>query len=133
MSSQTRGSVRVTRALASVKGRTALSPWARRLERRRRLQHGQVGEAAPDDLQPHRQSIGREAGGSGRGGLAREVEGIAERGPADPVPRVLPPVLVVQAAHGKGGDAERRHQEQVELLEKWPHGVPVREKFDLLL
>src|SRR2546425_11345172 len=118
MSSQTRGSLRATRALASVKGRTALGPWARRLERRRRLQDGQIGEAATDDLQPHRQSIGREAGGSGRGGLGREVGGIAERSPADPVPTALPPGLGGQAAHGEGGDGGRRRQAQAGLLEK---------------
>src|SRR3989449_9314347 len=91
------------------------------------LEHRQVREAASDDLEADRQSGLRESGRNRRGGLAREVEGIAERGPADPVPRLRPPGIRVQAPDRERGDGQRRRQKEVEPLEEWPHGVPVRE------
>src|SRR5438874_4299302 len=69
--------------------RPAPAPRVRGFERRRRPEHGEVGEAAADDLQAHREAGRREPGRDRGGRLAREVERVAERGPAEPVPSVL--------------------------------------------
>src|SRR3989454_9214375 len=104
--------------------RPAPAPGARGFERRRRPEHGEVGEAAADDLQAHREAGRRETGRNRGGRLAREVERVAERGPAEPVPSVLRPAGRVGPADGKRGDRGRRGQEQGILLEERAHRVP---------
>src|SRR5206468_11273528 len=91
--------------------RPAPAPGARGFERRRRPEHGEVGEASADDLQAHREAGRREPGRDRGGRLAREVERVAERGPAEPVPSVLRPAGRVELADGKRGDRGRRGQE----------------------
>src|SRR2546425_7114898 len=112
---------------ASVERGAAPRPRPRRLERRRGLQDREIREAATDDLEPDGQPGGREAGRHRRRRLAGEVERIAERGPADPIPRVLRPVLRVQPANRERGYRQGRRQEQIVLLEERPYRVPVRE------
>src|SRR2546428_13418289 len=63
-------------------------------------------------------------GGNRRGWLSREVERVAERAPAEPVPGVLRPVLGVEPADGERGDRGRGRQKEVGLLEEWPDRVP---------
>src|SRR2546422_2153420 len=94
--------------------RPAPAPGARGFERRRRPEHGEVGEAAADDLQAHREAGRREPGRDRGGRLAREVERVAERGPAEPVPSVLRPAGRVEPADGKRGDRGRRGQRSEE-------------------
>src|SRR3989441_10146884 len=71
--------------------RPAPVPGARRFERRRRPEHGEVGEAAADDLQAHREAGRREPGRGPGGRLAPEVERVAGPGPAGPVPHAVRP------------------------------------------
>src|SRR2546428_13297940 len=66
-------------------------------------------------------------GGNRRGWLAREVERVNERGPAEPVPGVLRPVLGVEPADGERGDRGRGRQKEIVLLEEWADRVPERE------
>src|SRR5262245_7660315 len=62
-------------------GGTGCRPRPRLLERGGGLQHGEVREAAADDLETDGQAGWGEAGGHGRGRLAGEVERVAERRP----------------------------------------------------
>src|SRR2546428_13028169 len=66
-------------------------------------------------------------GGNRRGWLSREVERVAERGPAEPVPGVLRPVLGVEPADGERGDRGRGRQKEIVLLEEWADRAPERE------
>src|SRR5688572_22582387 len=102
----------------------ALGPRPDLLERGGRLQHGGLGEAPSHDLQSHGQAGRREAGGHRRRGLAREVEGVGERGPREPVPRVLRPAVGVELADAEGRDGHRRREQQVVALEERAHAVP---------
>src|SRR5438552_19066033 len=76
-------------ASAAAKRRPAPGPRTRFFEGGGGLEHGEVGEATADDLQPDRGSRRRESRGHGGGGLPGEVERIAERGPGDPAPEIV--------------------------------------------
>src|SRR5437879_2475995 len=104
-----------------------LLPGPRLLEGGRGLEHGEVGEAAPHDLQSHGQTRLGEARRNGAGGLTGEVEGIGEGRPAEPVPRMLRPALRIDAAERQGGHGHRRRQQEVVLLEERAHRGPVDE------
>ncbi len=88
--------------------RTVLSPRAGLFKGRGGLQHVEIVESFADDLQPHGQSAGREAGRYARGRVAGPVERVGELRPRQPIPRVLRPVLRLQPVGGEGGDAYGR-------------------------
>ena len=64
-------------------GRAAITPGRGGLEGAGRGEHGAVGVATADDLEPHRKTpVGAEPHGHAGRGLARQVERIRERHPA---------------------------------------------------
>src|SRR6266568_5904936 len=111
----------------SVEGGALLLPRPRLLEGGRGLEDGEIGEAAPHDLQPHGQSRLGVARRNGARGLAGEVEGIGEGRPAEPVPRMLRPALRIDAPEWQRRDGHRRRQQEVVLLEEGAYRTPVDE------
>src|SRR5206468_5152641 len=104
----------------SVHLRSGLLPRPCLLECGGGLEHGEIGEATAHHLEADGEAGLGEARGQRARRLAGEVEGIGEPRPGEPVPRVLRPVLGIEAAEGKGGHRHRRREEQVVLLEERP-------------
>src|SRR5439155_13833529 len=78
-----------------------------------------------DDLQPDRQAVGGEAGGDGDGGLAREVERVRERHPAQHGDRLAVDLAGRLAAGGERRHRRRRRQEKIEAFGERAHLLPV--------
>ena len=88
----------------------------------RRPQHEGVGEHRPDELQPDRQTVARQAARDRAGRLLGEVERIRERRPAEHRlgrQRGVPGRPGLERRHG-----HRRRDEEVEALHELPHARP---------
>src|SRR6266480_2289388 len=112
---------------ALVDGRSAIGPGPRVVERRGGPQDTGVVEATPDDLQPDRQPVFREAARHRRGGLAGQVEGERERDPGVRVDRLAGDLGRVVEADLEGRTRDRRRQQEVVRLEERARVLPPRE------
>ena len=85
----------------------ACRPRAELLERRRGLQHAQIVEPPPDDLQSDRQAVGRKAAWHAGGRIPGHVERVGEIAPTHQS-HVLRPVVRHQLLGREGGHRNRR-------------------------
>src|SRR5437660_7122971 len=108
----------------SVERGTPRGPRVRRFEGRRGGEDSALGEAAPDDLQPHRQSRRREAYGHRGRGLPGEIEGEAERDPAEGGDGLAVDLLDGGARDGKRRHRHRGRDQEIEAREEALHLGP---------
>ena len=88
------------------------------LERRGKGKQRFFRERPGDELKPHRQPVGVEAGIDGYRRLARQVEGIAVVNPGNRIPVLVPRRNI--PAHVEGGHGQCRGSENVVCLEERP-------------